>query len=55
MRLLAVALSPCFHLLARYLLSLIFYADLNKSHQKQGLPHNGFLSLYIKVFETVVT
>lgn len=33
---------------------LIYYADLNKSHQKEGLLHNGFLSFYIKVFEKPV-
>lgn len=54
MRLFAAALSPCFHLLAGYLLPLIYYADLNKSHQKEGLLHNAFLSFYIKVFEKPV-
>lgn len=52
-RLFAAVLSPCFHLLAGYLLPpppLIYYADLNKSHQKEGLRHNAFLSFYIKVF-----
>lgn len=55
MRLFAWFLSPCFHLLPRYLLSLIYYADLNKTHQKEGLQHNSFLSFYIKVFESTVT
>lgn len=44
-------LSSWLHLLPAYLLALIYYADLNKRHQKEGLLHNGFLSSYIKVFE----
>lgn len=57
MRLFAAVVSPCFHLLAAYLRPLptsIYYADLNKSHQKEGLLHNAFLSFYIKVFEKPV-